>query len=63
MAARSRGLGRSRGRLGRSLDSGGLDVLPVQLLDEEGSGSDAPWCVGVLAKGVVDVEARFLSYN
>ena len=55
MAARIRGLGRSRGRLGSSLDSGGLDVLPVQLLDEEGSDSDAPWCVGVLAKGVVDV--------
>ena len=55
MAARIRGLGRSRGRLGRSLDSGGLDVLLVQLLDEEGSDSDASCCIGVLAKGVVDV--------
>ena len=54
-AARNRGLGRSRGCLGRSQDSGGLDVLQVQLLDEEGSGSDAPCCVGVFAKFIVDV--------
>ena len=55
MAARNRGLGRSRCRLGRSQDSGGLGILVVHLLDDEGSDSVAPCHVGVFAKWVVDV--------
>ena len=56
VAAGHLGLGRVRGRLDRSRDLGGLDVLLVELLGAAGNVRDAPCCVGVLAKWVVDVD-------
>ena len=56
VAAGHLGLGRSRGRLDRSHDWGGLDALLVHIRDEVGSPGEEPCRVGVLANWVVDVD-------